>query len=383
MARRNSTAMAEGVAQFLSMTHERTEQSRDRTKRFDDEINPLLETITVLQSRLDVQDARLANEDPAVVKRHEQDIEALQKTVKSLQSQIHESEVRVSQTEADNTRLQDEIAELSGELRHAECCFESFLEAESSRAQNQGKHPRPPESPQPATQRRGPRRQVLGTQRVEGADEQRNQAQILEEPFRTQSPRERQNHSPANQPTRSLEKLRGVKRSHVDDNDNADDDDDAPPRRKQPLQASDRTLGFEQPQDPRARKMKKTEETTAYDEVPRNNEKRPISEKGAAKEQERVFEAYCYCKQLEYDENKVEHRKDQRFFICDFINGIGNQKISYWLQKSLKKHLPDKVQSAKRPARKAGDRIIALDRSLTWEEVKGVIEDLPFPSFTD
>lgn len=127
--------------------------------------------------------------------------------------------------------------------------------------------------------------------------------------------------------------------------------------------------------------MKVAEEIVAHVEAPGRGKKRVAREKDTVERQEQVFTEWYRLARSEYDKGK--HWKNQRAFICQFIDGIGDKALSHWFQEVLMEDLPKKVRQAKQPPRKAGHRIVALDPNLTWEEVKGVIQELRFPSSTD
>lgn len=127
--------------------------------------------------------------------------------------------------------------------------------------------------------------------------------------------------------------------------------------------------------------MKRSDRIGTYDdEVPRREEKRQSHVEDRSTDRRKEFVAYYHSMRREYDENK--HGKNQRAFICRFIDGIGDRDFSNWLQECLKAQYPNKVHDAKRPA-KSGDRTVALGRDLTWDEVKTLIKYTPHPSFTD
>ena len=72
--------------------------------------------------------------------------------------------------------------------------------------------------------------------------------------------------------------------------------------------------------------------------------------------------------------------KNQRSFICDFIDEIQDQEYWRWFQEALKERYPKKVHDVKRPGG-PGNRIIALARNLTWEEVKIFMRTTEIPYF--
>ncbi|KAJ4394194.1 hypothetical protein N0V93_003411 [Gnomoniopsis smithogilvyi] len=70
--------------------------------------------------------------------------------------------------------------------------------------------------------------------------------------------------------------------------------------------------------------------------------------------------------------------KDQRSFIWKFIEGSGDVEFCTWFQEHLLEVLPSgKVTRSSKKPRHQGDRLIALTRSLTWEEVRRVVRDIP------
>ncbi|KAJ4424846.1 hypothetical protein N0V82_000565 [Gnomoniopsis sp. IMI 355080] len=78
--------------------------------------------------------------------------------------------------------------------------------------------------------------------------------------------------------------------------------------------------------------------------------------------------------------------KDQRSFIWKFIERSGDDEFCTWFQKHLLEVLPsDKVTRSAKKSRNPGGRIIALNRSLTWEEVRRVVRDIPnsLPAFLE
>ncbi|KAI3401927.1 hypothetical protein diail_6487 [Diaporthe ilicicola] len=365
MALRDSSVMTDSIAKFLLMAQEQAEHSPGQAKRFDDEISSLKELITTLQGRLAVQETRPPIVDPAIVERHEQDIEALQEAIdslkdtnkslqeadNSLQGRVNQVEARASQVESDNTRLQDEIARLSAknadlfaELDHAE---RLLTKAEAATAQHQGGHPRLLESRKPADEQQ-PR-------------PQRNVKDQMDFP----SPDGHKSHNRAHQQTRSLQLPRGVKRSYR----NVATE---PPHWRQPAQESDHTLDCETP--------KMSGEINARDEVPRRKQKRLANEEGTVDARRKAFgetigDLWLFM-QRKYNERNYE--KEQRRFIWLFIDAIQarDQELSRWFQQTLMEQLPEKVHRAKKPARKPGDRYVAMKADLTWDEVQDVLRDL-------
>ncbi|KKY39888.1 hypothetical protein UCDDA912_g00041 [Diaporthe ampelina] len=243
-----------------------------------------------------------------------------------LQNRIDEAEALISQAKADNTKLQDEIVELRAQLSHT---VESFMKA-ASRARYEEEQLRRPHEPQRnATQLRGPPRQPLNDESFEDTDDQ----QLL--------------------PQQEIEVMASQK--------------------------ADNLRGCEE--NPRKHRMKRSDRTHAHDdEVPRRGEKKQPHVGDRSTDRRKEFVAYYHSMRREYDEGK--HGKNQRAFICRFIDGIGDPDFSHWLQECLKAQYPDKVHDAKRPP-KAGGRTVALSRDLTWEEVKTLIKYTPHPSFTD
>lgn len=70
--------------------------------------------------------------------------------------------------------------------------------------------------------------------------------------------------------------------------------------------------------------------------------------------------------------------KDQRSFIWKFIEGSGDDEFCIWFQEHLLEVLPsDKVTRSAKKSRNTGGRIIALNRNLSWEEVRRVVRDIP------
>lgn len=251
-----------------------------------------------------------------------------------------------------------------------------MLAQEVSRARYQEEQLRRPHEPQRnATQLRGPQRQPLNDESFEDTDDQQLLPQ-QEIEVKFQSPPRRAGHiyNGADKQNRSPERPypRGVKRAHVD---NAAE----PPRQVMASQKADNLRGCEE--NPRKHRMKRSDRTHAHDdEVPRRGEKKQPHVGDRSTDRRKEFVAYYHSMRREYDEGK--HGKNQRAFICRFIDGIGDPDFSHWLQECLKAQYPDKVHDAKRPP-KAGGRTVALSRDLTWEEVKTLIKYTPHPSFTD
>lgn len=70
--------------------------------------------------------------------------------------------------------------------------------------------------------------------------------------------------------------------------------------------------------------------------------------------------------------------KDQRKFIWKFIEGSSDDEFRTWFQEHLLEVLsPEQVTRASKKARHPGDRIIALNRSVTWQEIREVLRAMP------
>lgn len=70
--------------------------------------------------------------------------------------------------------------------------------------------------------------------------------------------------------------------------------------------------------------------------------------------------------------------KEQRTFIWKFIEGSGDDEFRIWFQEHLLEVLsPQQVTRASRKPRHPGDRIIALNRSVTWQEIREVLRAMP------
>ncbi|KAJ0121109.1 hypothetical protein J7T55_008271 [Diaporthe amygdali] len=372
MTQFSPTAMAEAVSNFL-LTAREQEKHSGLAKRFDEEISSLRDTIADLQHRLAIQEGRPASDNSAAVKRHEEDIKGLQDTFDSEQCRYDKIAARISKIEADNTKLLEENTDIFAELRHIESLI---MIAEAARAQHQGEHSRSLVSRQLATKQgelQRPPLRNLKPQDVYG--QQLLPRQEAEEETGFSSPRG-YSLDRAHQQVRSLEqpRLRGVKRSRIDDAAE-------PSRRNLPAQGLDNTLGSEKPHYPDTHQMERSGEINAYGEVPNRKEKKLTREQAPAEARVRAFADHYHSMRREFPEHR--HKKDQRPFIWRFIDGVEDQELSRWLQECLKENLPKKVHQAKRPARRAGGRIVALNRDVTWEEVRDVLKTTPLPALTD
>lgn len=71
--------------------------------------------------------------------------------------------------------------------------------------------------------------------------------------------------------------------------------------------------------------------------------------------------------------------KNHRVFIWQFIEGSGDAEFCTWVQQHLHAALPDKVTLSKRQPRKEGERIVALDRQLKWDDVRAAMKGASLP----
>lgn len=70
--------------------------------------------------------------------------------------------------------------------------------------------------------------------------------------------------------------------------------------------------------------------------------------------------------------------KDQRKFIWKFIEESGDDEFRIWFQEHLLEVFsPEQVTRASKKPRHPGDRIIALNRSVTWQEIREVLRAMP------
>ncbi|KAG6361941.1 hypothetical protein INS49_010170 [Diaporthe citri] len=117
----------------------------------------------------------------------------------------------------------------------------------------------------------------------------------------------------------------------------------------------------------------------ADDEARRHKGKRQSLVDAASRQQD--FVDYVITMRDEF--NKTDnYGRDQRAFICRFIDGIQDPVLSRWFQESLKARFPDRVHDEKRSARKAGGggRIVGPTRDLTWKDVETVLKHTLWPS---
>lgn len=117
------------------------------------------------------------------------------------------------------------------------------------------------------------------------------------------------------------------------------------------------------------------------DEGARREEKRQsqAEARAAAHKQELID----YVKSIRDEYTPENYGRDQRAFICRFIDGIKDPVLSRWVQEALKARFPEKIHDEKRSARKAGGRIVGPTRELTWKDVETVLKYTPWPSLTE
>lgn len=117
----------------------------------------------------------------------------------------------------------------------------------------------------------------------------------------------------------------------------------------------------------------------AVHEAPHKTDKQP--EQNAMNDQEQINPRFEAIK-AHYNATKAifnaSKPKNQRNFIWKFIEGCGDDEFRTWFQEHLLEVLsPQQVTRALRKPRHPGDRIIALDRSLTWQEIREVLRAMP------
>lgn len=159
------------------------------------------------------------------------------------------------------------------------------------------------------------------------------------------------------------------------------EDADEPPRRAIPAQEANDNRESRQPRRPTMSKDRSDHTRAHDDEVTRREEKRQLQAEDRAAARKKEF--VDYFKSFR-DERKAEnHGRDQRAFICRFIDGIKDPVLSRWFQEALKGRFPEKTHDEKRSARKAGGRIVGPTRDLTWKDIETVLKHTLWPSMTD
>lgn len=111
------------------------------------------------------------------------------------------------------------------------------------------------------------------------------------------------------------------------------------------------------------------------------NKMKKQTELNASNDQEQVNPRFEAIK-AHYNATKAAFNasqpKEQRNFIWKFIEGSGDDEFRTWFQEHLLEVLsPEQVTRASKKPRHPGDRIIALNRSVTWQEIREVLRAMP------
>lgn len=347
----------------MQLAHERA---------LDKKFNSLQETIATLQDRHQEETKAIRETIASLESRHNQEIQVLGRVVNCLEGQKdgheeHDEELDSLQetvkslhglakkTEADNSRLQDEIAELRAQLGRSE---NSSMNEKSRR----------PHEPRQQLQK-PPQRQPQHDQSSEDTYEETLLPQHGNEESVQVLPTSGHGRSLLHQQNMSLEQPqpRGVKRAHVGD-------------AAAPAQAEEANDG----RQPRRFMMSKSNHTRAHDdddEAPHREEKRHLRVKNDAAARQKEFVDYFKSMREQYKADN--YGTNQRAFVCRFIDGIQDPVLSRWFQESLRARFPEKVHDEKRSTRKAGGRIVAPTRDLNWKDIETVLKYTPWPSMTD
>lgn len=72
-------------------------------------------------------------------------------------------------------------------------------------------------------------------------------------------------------------------------------------------------------------------------------------------------------------------KKGHREFIWQFIEKCKDKDFSGWIQEHLHRTLPHLISLAKKPPRARGDRLIALDVKMRWEDVREAMKSAEWP----